>query len=93
MHCCFNSKTIEELTSENARLTEILKVKEDTEKKQAGTDCDKTDHVMYCTDKGQLGWHSGENTCLPPMWTGFSSWCVSYNYGLSSYTCMTQYIV
>lgn len=33
------SKLLEEMTAENTRLTEILKVKEETERKQAGTAC------------------------------------------------------
>ena len=33
------SKLLEEMTAENTRLTEILKVKEETERKQAGSAC------------------------------------------------------
>ena len=25
-------------------------------------------------DCGEQGWHSGESTCLPPMWPRFDSW-------------------
>ena len=30
------------------------------------------------TIAGEQGWHSGESTCLPPMWPGFDSWTQRY---------------
>ena len=46
---CFNSKALEEMTAENTRLAEILKVKDDTERKQAGTNCRFFSCVVECS--------------------------------------------
>ena len=37
LSCFFYSKLLEDATSENEKLTEILQVKDETERKQAGT--------------------------------------------------------
>ena len=46
---CFNSKALEEMTAENTRLAEILKVKDDTERKQAGTNCRFFSSAVECS--------------------------------------------
>ena len=41
----------------------------------------KATTVHMLTDKyGEQRWHSGESTCLPPMWPRLKSWCQHHNY-------------
>ena len=30
-------------------------------------------YYFTCNEFGEQGWHSGESTCLPPVWPGFDS--------------------